>query len=140
MHGNPLLADWVTKHIGDGWITELMQLARLFRATGRKSPEGVHGDQAQGIKRLAEYIREHNGIEVDPDSIFDVQVKRLHDYKRQFLNILHVMYLYNELKANPQMDFYPRTLFSAHGAQRYRNAAYDRSSTVWRRHQQRCGH
>lgn len=73
--------------------------------------------------RLAQYILEHNGVEVDPRSIFDVQVKRLHEYKRQLLNILHVMYLYNELKEHPDMDFYPRTfIFGAKAAAGYRNA------------------
>ena len=73
--------------------------------------------------RLAKYIKEHNGIDVDPDSIFDVQVKRLHEYKRQLLNILHVMYLYNEMKANPGMEFYPRTfIFGAKAAAGYKNA------------------
>ena len=124
MHGNPLLADWVTKHIGDGWITELMQLARLVPyASDAKAQKEFMEIKRRNKVRLAEYIREHNGIEVDPDSIFDVQVKRLHEYKRQFLNILHVMYLYNELKANPQMDFYPRTfIFGAKAAAGYRNA------------------
>ena len=118
MHGNPLLADWVTKHIGDGWITELMQLARLVPyASDAKAQKEFMEIKRKNKVRLAEYIKEHNGIEVDPDSIFDVQVKRLHEYKRQFLNILHVMYLYNELKANPQMDFYPRTfIFGAKAA------------------------
>jgi len=124
MHGNPLLADWVTKHIGDGWITELMQLARLVPyASDAKAQKEFMEIKRRNKVRLAEYIKEHNGIEVDPDSIFDVQVKRLHEYKRQFLNILHVMYLYNELKANPQMDFYPRTfIFGAKAAAGYRNA------------------
>ena len=124
MHGNPLLADWVTKHIGDGWITELMQLARLVPyASDAKAQKEFMEIKRRNKVRLAEYIREHNGIEVDPNSIFDVQVKRLHEYKRQFLNILHVMYLYNELKANPQMDFYPRTfIFGAKAAAGYRNA------------------
>ena len=124
MHGNPLLADWVTKHIGDGWITELMQLARLVPyASDAKAQKEFMEIKRKNKVRLAEYIKEHNGIEVDPDSIFDVQVKRLHEYKRQFLNILHVMYLYNELKANPQMDFYPRTfIFGAKAAAGYRNA------------------
>ena len=124
LHGNPLLADWVTKHIGDGWITELMQLARLVPyASDAKAQKEFMEIKRKNKVRLAEYIKEHNGIEVDPDSIFDVQVKRLHEYKRQFLNILHVMYLYNELKANPQMDFYPRTfIFGAKAAAGYRNA------------------
>ena len=124
LHANPLLADWVTKHIGDGWITELMQLARLVPyASDAKAQKEFMEIKRKNKVRLAEYIKEHNGIEVDPDSIFDVQVKRLHEYKRQFLNILHVMYLYNELKANPQMDFYPRTfIFGAKAAAGYRNA------------------
>ena len=124
MHANPLLADWITDHIGDGWITELMQLARLVPyASDAKAQKEFMEIKRRNKVRLAEYIKEHNGIEVDPDSIFDVQVKRLHEYKRQFLNILHVMYLYNELKANPQMDFYPRTfIFGAKAAAGYRNA------------------
>ena len=73
--------------------------------------------------RLAKYIKEHNGIDVDPRSIFDVQVKRLHEYKRQLLNILHVMYLYNEIKEHPDMEFYPRTfIFGAKAAAGYHNA------------------
>ena len=77
----------------------------------------------QNKLRLAKYILEHNGIEVDPRSIFDVQVKRLHEYKRQLLNILHVMYLYNQLKEHPDMDFYPRTfIFGAKAAAGYKNA------------------
>lgn len=77
----------------------------------------------QNKVRLAKYIKEHNGVEVDPHSIFDVQVKRLHEYKRQLLNILHVMYLYNQLKKNPGMDMYPRTfIFGAKASAGYRRA------------------
>lgn len=124
MHGNPLLADWVTAHIGDGWITDLMQLRRLAPyADNSKAQQEFMDIKYRNKVRLAKYIKEHNGIEVDPHSIYDVQVKRLHEYKRQFLNILHVMYLYNELKDHPEMDFYPRTfIFGAKAAAGYKNA------------------
>ncbi len=124
LHGNPLLADWVTKKIGDGWITDLSQLKKLEPyADDTTSCKEFMQIKYQNKVRLAKYIEEHNGIEVDPRSIFDVQVKRLHEYKRQLLNILHVMYLYNKIKANPMMDFYPRTfIFGAKAAAGYRRA------------------
>ncbi len=124
LHGNPLLADWVTKHVGDGWITDLPQIAKLKELAGNKKAQKEFMEiKYQNKVRLAKYIKEHNGVEVDPKSIFDVQVKRLHEYKRQLLNILHVMYLYNELKAKPDMEFYPRTfIFGAKAAAGYRNA------------------
>ncbi len=123
-HGNPLLADWVTARVGEEWITDLSKTAKLKScaktATAQKEFMAI---KKQNKIRLANYIKEHNGIEVNPDSIFDVQVKRLHEYKRQLLNILHVMYLYNELKANPDMDFYPRTfIFGAKAAAGYKTA------------------
>ena len=123
-HANPLLADWVTKHVGKGWITDLSQVANLAPyAEDPKEQQEFMEIKRQNKIRLAKYIKEHNGIEVNPDSIFDVQVKRLHEYKRQLLNILHVMYLYNQLKSNPNMDFYPRTfIFGAKAAAGYRNA------------------
>ena len=124
LHGNPLLADWVTKKVGDGWITDLPQIAGLKEyAKDKKAQDEFMKIKYQNKLRLAQYIKEHNGIDVDPNSIFDVQVKRLHEYKRQLLNILHVMYLYNQLKAHPTMDFYPRTfIFGAKAAAGYRNA------------------
>ena len=124
LHGNPLLADWVTKKTGDGWITDLPKIAALKDyAEDKKAQKEFMEIKYQNKLRLAKYIEEHNGVEVDPNSIFDVQVKRLHEYKRQMLNILHVMYLYNQLKANPSMDFYPRTfIFGAKAAAGYRNA------------------
>ena len=124
LHGNPLLADWVTKNVGDGWITDLPQIGKLKSLADNKQAQKEFMDIKYRNKvRLAKYIKEHNGIEVDPKSIFDVQVKRLHEYKRQLLNILHVMYLYNELKAKPDMEFYPRTfIFGAKAAAGYRNA------------------
>ncbi len=124
LHGNPLLAGWVTKKVGDGWITDLSQLNGLAKyAEDEKSRQEFMQIKYQNKLRLAKYIEEHNGIEVDPRSIFDVQVKRLHEYKRQLLNILHVMYLYNKIKANPNMDFYPRTfIFGAKAAAGYRRA------------------
>ncbi len=124
LHGNPLLAEWVTKHVGDGWITDLPQIAGLKKLAENKKAQAEFMEiKYQNKIRLAKYIKEHNGIEVDPYSIFDVQVKRLHEYKRQLMNILHVMYLYNELKANPDMEFFPRTfIFGAKAAAGYRNA------------------
>ena len=124
MHANPLLADWITDHIGDGWITDLPELAKLkVYADDKKALQEFMNIKYQNKVRLAKYIQEHNGIEVNPHSIFDVQVKRLHEYKRQLMNILHVMYLYNEIKAHPEMDFYPRTfIFGAKAAAGYRRA------------------
>ncbi len=124
MHGDPLLADWVSEHIGDDWITNLAHIEKMaIYATDKKAQQEFMNIKYQNKQRLAKYIKEHNGIEVDPRSIFDVQVKRLHEYKRQLLNILHVMYLYNELKEHPDMDFYPRTfIFGAKAAAGYKNA------------------
>ncbi len=124
LHGNPILADWITAHIGDEWITDLKQIRKLapFADDGKCRQEFMD-IKYQNKVRLADYILEHNGIEVEPESIFDVQVKRLHEYKRQLLNILHVMYLYNELKEHPDMDFPKRTfIFGAKAAAGYRNA------------------
>lgn len=124
MHGNPLLADWVTGHIGNDWITNLSHIEKLaVYADDKKAQQEFMNIKYRNKVRLAEYIKEHNGIEVDPRSIFDVQVKRLHEYKRQLLNILHVMFLYNQIKDHPDMDFYPRTyIFGAKAAAGYRNA------------------
>ena len=124
LHGNPLLADWVTQHIGADWITNLSHIKRLaIYADDKKAQQEFMNIKYRNKLRLAKYIKEHNGIDVDPRSIFDVQVKRLHEYKRQLLNILHVMYLYNELKEHPDMEFYPRTfIFGAKAAAGYKNA------------------
>ena len=124
LHGNPLLANWVTGKIGDEWITDLPHINELaVYADDKKSQKEFMNIKYQNKLRLCKYIQEHNGIEVDPRSIFDVQVKRLHEYKRQLLNIMHVMYLYNQLRANPEMDFYPRTfIFGAKASAGYRRA------------------
>lgn len=124
LHGNPLLADWVTEHVGNDWITDLPKINKLkLYAEDEKAQQQFMNIKYRNKVRLARYIREHNGIEVDPRSIFDVQVKRLHEYKRQLLNILHVMYLYNELKEHPEKEFYPRTfIFGAKAAAGYQNA------------------
>ena len=124
LHGNPLLADWVTDHVGADWITNLPMINKLkVYADDEKAQQEFMNIKYQNKVRLADYILEHNGIEVDPRSIFDVQVKRLHEYKRQLLNILHVMYLYNEIKEHPDMPFYPRTfIFGAKAAAGYRTA------------------
>ena len=123
MHGNPLLADWVSNKIGEDWITNLKHLKKLeIYADDKKAQQEFMQIKYQNKLRLAEYIQKHNGVEVDPRSIFDVQVKRLHEYKRQLLNILHVMYLYNQLKEHPEMEFYPRTfIFGAKAAAGYKN-------------------
>ncbi len=124
LHGNPLLADWVTEKIGSDWITDLSHIDNLaIYAEDEKCQKEFMQIKYQNKVRLAKYIKEHNGIEVDPRSIFDVQVKRLHEYKRQLLNILHIMHLYNQLKQNPAMEFYPRTfIFGAKASAGYRRA------------------
>ena len=124
LHGNPKLARWVTDKIGDEWITDLSKIEKLsLYIDDKKAQQEFMNIKFQNKVRLANYIKEHNGVEVDPHSIFDVQVKRLHEYKRQLLNILHVMHLYNELKKNPQMDMYPRTfIFGAKASAGYRRA------------------
>ena len=124
LHGNQLLANWVTDHIGDEWITDLSQIAKMkVFADDEKAQYEFMNIKYQNKLRLAKYIKEHNGIDVDPRSMFDVQVKRLHEYKRQLMNILHVMYLYNEIKDHPEKDFYPRTfIFGAKAAAGYRRA------------------
>ncbi|WP_343210084.1 glycogen/starch/alpha-glucan phosphorylase [Anaerolentibacter hominis] len=124
LHGNPLLANWITNRIGDDWITNLPHIKELeVYANDELSRKEFMNIKYQNKVRLAEYIKEHNGIEVDPRSIFDIQVKRLHEYKRQLLNILHVMYLYNELKMKPDMEMYPRTfIFGAKASAAYQTA------------------
>lgn len=124
LHGNPLLASWVTGKVGDSWITDLEQIGGLYPYAKDSAVQKEFLEIKRKNKvRLAEYIKAHNGIEINPDSIFDVQVKRLHEYKRQFLNILHIMHLYNELKQNPEMDFYPRTfIFGAKASAGYAKA------------------
>ncbi|HAZ91317.1 MAG TPA: glycogen phosphorylase, partial [Eubacterium sp.] len=125
LHGNPLLADFVTKKIGtDKWITDLSQIKKLADfADDQKTLDEFMKIKKKNKMRLAAYIKEHNGIDVDPESIFDCQVKRLHEYKRQLLNILHVMYLYNKIKENPSLDIPKRTfIFGAKAAAGYRRA------------------
>ncbi len=124
LHGNPLLASWVTDHVGYDWITNLPAIEKLkIYAEDPKAQAEFMNIKYKNKVRLAEYIKEHNGIDVDPRSMFDVQVKRLHEYKRQLLNILHVMYLYNEVKAHPDMPFVPRTfIFGAKAAAGYKTA------------------
>ncbi len=124
LHGDPLLADWITDHIGPDWITDLAAIKGMeVYADDKKAQKEFMNIKYKNKERLAKYILEHNGIEIDPRSIYDVQVKRLHEYKRQLLNILHVMYLYNKIKANPSMEFTPRTfIFGAKAAAGYKIA------------------
>ena len=124
LHANPLLSDWITERIGDKWITDLSEVKKLgVYVDDEKSRQEYMNIKYKNKVRLANYILEHNGIVVDPRSIFDVQVKRLHEYKRQLMNILHVMYLYNKIKDNPNMPFYPHTfIFGAKAAAGYHRA------------------
>ncbi|MBP3877095.1 MAG: glycogen/starch/alpha-glucan phosphorylase [Lachnospiraceae bacterium] len=124
LHGNPALASWITDKIGDGWVTDLSELAKLkLYVDDPKAQQEFMNIKYKNKQRLAAYILEHNGIAVDPNSIFDVQVKRLHEYKRQLLNIMHVMYLRNQLKEHPDMEFYPRTfIFGAKASAGYKTA------------------
>ena len=123
-HANPLLAQWLNEKIGEEWITDFSKISKLKTfVDDKKYQQEFMNIKYQNKLRLAKYIKEHNGVDVDPRSIFDVQVKRLHEYKRQLLNILHVMYLYNQIKEHPEMDFYPRTfIFGAKAAAGYRIA------------------
>ena len=127
LHGNPLLADWVTEYAGNGWITDLPKIKKIAElADDTQAQKEFMEIKHKNKVRLAKYIKEHNGIDVDPNSIFDVQVKRLHEYKRQFMNILHIMYLYDHLKKNPDMPFYPRTfIFGAKAS-----AGYERAKAI----------
>ena len=128
LHGNPLLADWVTEQIGDELDHRPVRrfTSWKFMRTIQKAQQEFMNIKYQNKLRLAKYIKEHNGIDVDPRSIFDVQVKRLHEYKRQLMNILHVMYLYNQIKDHPEMDFYPRTfIFGAKAAAGYQPCKAD---------------
>ncbi len=124
LHANPLLANWITDRIGDDWITDLGHLKKLeIFVNDEKAQHEFMNIKHQNKVRLAKYISEHNGISIDTRSIFDIQIKRLHEYKRQLLNILHIMYLYNKLKENPHMEFYPRTfIFGAKAAAGYKIA------------------
>ncbi|RDY27802.1 glycogen/starch/alpha-glucan phosphorylase [Lachnotalea glycerini] len=124
MHGNYLLADWITEHIGKEWIIDLPTINKIaLYAEDEKAQQEFMNIKYKNKIRLAKYIKEHNQIEIDPRSIFDVQVKRLHEYKRQLLNILHIMHLYNQIKENPDMEFYPRTfIFGAKAAAGYQRA------------------
>lgn len=121
LHGNPLLAKWITQKIGDGWITDLSVISEIKQYARESSAQSEFMEiKHQNKVRLADYIKEHNGIDIDTNSIFDVQVKRLHEYKRQLLNILHVMHLYNKVKENPFMEFYNRTfIFGAKASAGY---------------------
>ena len=127
LHGNPLLADWVTEYAGDGWITDLPKIEKIAKlADDTQAQKEFMEIKYKNKVRLAKYIKEHNGIDVDSNSIFDVQVKRLHEYKRQFMNILHIMYLYDRRKKNPDMPCYPRTfIFGAKAS-----AGYERAKAI----------
>lgn len=124
LHGNPLLADWITSRIGDGWITDLYCMKDLVKyANDLEAQKEFMEIKYKNKLRLAGYIKEYNGITVDPNGIFDIQVKRLHEYKRQLLNILHIMYLYQKIKKNKEMEFYKKTfIFGAKASAGYHRA------------------
>ncbi len=124
LHANRGLSDYITERIGDGWITDLSQIKGIAKyADDPKEQELFMQIKKANKERLADYIYKHNGIKVDTDSIFDCQTKRLHEYKRQLMNILHVMYLYEKLKEDPDLDMVPQTfIFGAKAAAGYHNA------------------
>ena len=123
-HANPELAKWITAHIGDQWLTDLSKLEKLaVYADDKQAQAEFMAIKRHNKERLAKYVLKHNGIKLNVDSIFDVMVKRLHEYKRQLMNILHVMYLYNQIKDHPEMEFYPHTfIFGAKAAAGYKTA------------------
>ena len=124
LKANPGLSKLLHDTIGDDWITEPWKLKELEPyANDAAFKETFAQIKMENKKRLAKYIKEYNGVDPDPFSIFDVQVKRLHEYKRQLLNILHIMYLYNRLVANPNEDIHPRTfIFGAKASPGYHRA------------------
>ena len=124
LKANPELSSLITELIGDGWTTDLYKLKELEKYLDDENVlNRVAEIKLHNKERLANYIKETTGIEVNPHSIFDIQVKRLHEYKRQLLNVLHIMDLYNKLKENPLLDIEPRTfIFGAKAASGYRRA------------------
>lgn len=124
LHANPKLAKLITEKIGDGWTTELSELEGILKYAKDADFQKKFMDIKKENKiALAEFIKERKDIEINPDSIFDIQVKRLHEYKRQLLNVFHIIYLYNQLKMNPGLDIVPRTfIFGAKAAASYRKA------------------
>lgn len=124
LHANPKLAELVTEVVGDGWITNLSQIEEILPyADDEKFRERFMEIKRENKMALAKYIKSIKGIDINPDSIFDIQVKRLHEYKRQLLNVLHIIGLYNRLKKNPGLDMVPRTfIFGAKAAAGYRRA------------------
>ena len=112
--GDPLLTDYLTTLIGDGFKRDARELTKLMKyENDEKVLAELRRIKHKNKERLAKLIEERNGIRVDPDSIFDIQIKRLHEYKRQLLNILHVLYLYNQIKKHPDAPFVPRTFIFA---------------------------
>ena len=124
LKANPELAALITELIGDKWITDLYELKKLEQYLDDDNVlRRIAEIKLHNKERLAKYIKDTTGIEVNPHSIFDIQVKRLHEYKRQLLNVLHIMDLYNRLKENPYLDVEPRTfIFGAKSAAGYRRA------------------
>lgn len=124
LHANKKLSELITENIGDGWITNLDELNKLIPLADNKEFRDKFIEiKKHNKKELADYILKTNGIEINPDSIYDIQVKRLHEYKRQLLNVFHIINLYFMLKDNPDMDIVPRTfIFGAKAAAGYKIA------------------
>lgn len=124
LHANRPLAELISSTIGDKWITDLDELNKLLPYADDSEFRGKFmAIKRENKKALAQYIKETNGIDVDPESIYDIQVKRLHEYKRQLLNVFHIIDLYFRIKANPSMEITPRTfIFGAKAAAGYKRA------------------